>query len=86
MLDELRRHGTLDPSDESALIRHYDDVLREVNEQKARLEPEYARRRRETVEAADHWLADAAAALGRRHSEAMRQVLERIPALANDAS
>ncbi|MBB1473374.1 hypothetical protein H5368_10040 [Luteimonas sp. MC1782] len=78
-LGDLRRQGILDTAEEDRLLRHYDALLRDVNEEKARLEPEYNRRVREQgLEPANAWLRDAAQDLGRRHGEATRVITDQL--------
>jgi len=78
-LADLREQGILDFAEESLLLQQYDDMQRDVEEEKARLEPEYVRRRDEDgSDAADAWLANAAHDLGRRHGEATRRITEQL--------
>ncbi len=78
-LSDLREQGILDIAEESRLLQHYDEMLRDVEEEKARLEPEYLRRRDEDgEEQANAWLADAARDLGRRHGEATRAITDQL--------
>lgn len=78
-LSDLREQGILDIAEESRLLQHYDEMLRDVEEEKARLEPEYLRRRDEDGEdKANEWLADAARELGRRHGEATRAITDQL--------
>jgi hypothetical protein len=78
-LADLREQGILDVAEESRLLQHYDEMLRDVEEEKARLEPEYLRRRAEDgEERANAWLADTARDLGRRHGEATRQITDQL--------
>lgn len=78
-LTDLREQGILDIAEESRLLQHYDEMLRDVEEEKARLEPEYLRRRDEDgEEKANVWLAEVAQELGRRHGEATRAITDRL--------
>jgi DNA integrity scanning protein DisA with diadenylate cyclase activity len=78
-LGDMRQQGILDLSEEARLLQHYDELLRDVEEEKARLEPEYERRRAEDgLDAANAWLADAARDLGRRHGEATRKITDQL--------
>jgi DNA integrity scanning protein DisA with diadenylate cyclase activity len=78
-LGDLRQQGVLDLSEEARLLQHYDELLRDVEEEKARLEPEYERRRNEDgLDAAKTWLAEAAKDLGRRHGEATRKITDQL--------
>ncbi|MCL1636177.1 hypothetical protein M2650_16270 [Luteimonas sp. SX5] len=78
-LSDLREQGILDIAEESRLLQHYDEMLRDVEEEKARLEPEYLRRRDEDgEEKANEWLADVARELGRRHGEATRAITDQL--------
>ena len=79
-LSDLREQGVLDLTEEARLLQHYDEMLRDVEEEKARLEPEYDRRcEADGKDAADAWLAEAARDLGRRHGEATRRVTDQFP-------
>lgn len=78
-LADLRQQGILDASEEDRLLTQFDGMLRDVNEQKALLEPEYKRRVRDDgLEEANTWLRDAAADLGRRHGEATRVIVDQL--------
>lgn len=78
-LADLRQQGVVDFAEESRLLAHYDAMLRDVEEEKARLEPEYMRRLGEDgKDAADAWLADAARELGRRHGQATREITDQL--------
>lgn len=84
-LDELRSEGFLDASDESLLIRHYDERARNLKEELDRLAPEYDRRiRQDGQDAADRWLSETAEAMGRRDAEESRRVLSSIAAIDQD--
>ena len=78
-LADLRQQGVLDASEEERLLAQFDGMLRDVNEQKATLQPEYQRRVREDgLDKANEWLRDTAAELGRRHGEATRAVTDQL--------
>jgi hypothetical protein len=78
-LADLRRQGLLDTAEESRLLLQFDGMLRDVNEEKARLEPEYNRRvQDEGRDPADAWLREVAADLGRRHGEATRVITQQL--------
>ncbi|HEY4531032.1 MAG TPA: hypothetical protein VIG97_12050 [Luteimonas sp.] len=78
-LGDLRQQGVLDASEEERLLAQFDSMLRDVNEQKATLQPEYQRRVREDgLDKANEWLRETAAELGRRHGEATRAVTDQL--------
>lgn len=78
-LSDLRDQGVLAAAEEENLLQHYDRLLRDVEEEKARLEPEYMRRiEADGKDAADAWLADTARDLGRRHGEATRKITDQL--------
>lgn len=78
-LADLRQQGVLDANEEERLLAQFDGMLRDVNEQKATLQPEYQRRVREDgLDKANEWLRDTAAELGRRHGEATRAVTDQL--------
>ena len=82
-LGTLRTQGRLAIDDEAAVIRHYDDVLAQVDGAKAELLADYERRRRDDgQDDADRWLREQAEALGRHHGEATRALLDSIDGLA----
>lgn len=84
MLGELRAQSGLDAVDEASLIRLYDEMLLELEQEKAKLLPEYERRcDKDGKDAADRWLAESAEALGRRQGETLRQIMDSVPALAS---
>ena len=75
----LRQQGVLDANEEERLLAQFDAMLRDVNEQKATLEPEYKRRVRDDgLDKANDWLRDAASELGRRHGEATRAITDQL--------
>lgn len=78
-LADLRQQGILDIYEENRLLQHYDDMLRDVEDEKSRLEPEYMRRRQEdSEEQANAWLAETARDLGRRHGEATKAITDQL--------
>lgn len=78
-LADLRLQGILDTDEEARLLQQFDDMLRDMNEEKARLEPEYKRRLEDDGEdAANQWLREAATELGRRHGEATRSLTNQL--------
>lgn len=78
-LADMCRQGLIDTAEESRLVSHYDQLLRDMNDEKAKLEPEYNRRVREDgLEKANAWLRDIAADLGRRHGEATREITDQL--------
>lgn len=78
-LADLRQQGVLDASEEERLLTQFDGMLRDVNEQKATLKPEYERRVRDDgLDKANEWLRETAAELGRRHGEATRAVTDQL--------
>jgi hypothetical protein len=78
-LADLREQGILDIAEEARLLQHYDEMLRDVEEEKARLEPEYLRRRcADGEDRANAWLAEVAGELGRRHGEATRFITDQL--------
>jgi hypothetical protein len=78
-LDDLQSQGVVDMTEVSRLLAHYDDLQREMDEEKARLEPEYnARVEKDGKDAADAWLHEIAFDLGRRHGEATRRVTDQL--------
>lgn len=82
-LADLCRQGVIDTAEEARLLTHYDELFRDMNEEKARLEPEYNRRVREDgLEQANAWLRDIAADLGRRHGEATRAITDQLRVVA----
>lgn len=78
-LADLRQQGILDASEESELLRHFDDMLRDVEAEKAQLEPAYLKRVAEDgEEPAKQWLVEQAEALGRRVGQATREITDRL--------
>lgn len=78
-LADLRQQGVLDANEGERLLAQFDAMLRDVNEQKATLEPEYKRRVRDDgLDKANDWLRDAASELGRRHGEATRAITDQL--------
>lgn len=78
-LADLRTQGILDTAEESRLLQQFDDMQRDVDEEKARLEPEYRQKIEDDgLEAANTWLREVAADLGRRHGEATRAITDQL--------
>lgn len=78
-LRDVRQQGVIDEAEEARLLQHYDDMLRDTEEEKARLEPEYDRRVREDgKDAADAWLSEIAFEFGRRQGEATRKITDQL--------
>ncbi len=78
-LADLRLQGILDTHEEERLLEQFDTMLRDFNEEKARLEPEYNRRVRDDgMESANEWLRETATDLGRRHGEATRAIVDQL--------
>lgn len=81
MLDELRERTGLGVADEAAILREYDGLAVELRAEKMRLATEFRERsERDGPDDANVWLTEAAAALGRRQGEQMRQLVQTIPA------
>lgn len=75
-LDQLHDTQVIDGADQNSLIRHYNERARNLEQELARIAPEYLRRVREDGEAsANQWLAETATAMGRRDAAETRQVL-----------
>lgn len=78
-LADLRQQGILDLAEEARLLDHYDAMARDVEDEKARLEPEYERRYAEDgEEKANAWLLEVAAEIGRRHGEATKAITDQL--------
>ena len=78
-LDQLRVQGLLDESEEATLLRHYDELRQEYQDQMARVEPEYKRRiEADGRDSADKWLADTVTELGRKAGAATRRVTDQL--------
>ncbi len=76
-VDQLRSNNIIDAADQDTLVRHYDQHKLNLEEELARIAPEYERRAREDGEAsANEWLAETARALGERDGRATRQVID----------
>jgi hypothetical protein len=79
-VDRWRTEAQLSDADEGALIRHYDERKQELTVAMAEIATEYEQRIRDDGKvSANAWLAEAAAALGRRDGEATRRLFESIP-------
>lgn len=82
-LADLCRQGILDTGEEARLLQRFDEMLRDINDEKARLEPEYQRRVRDDgLEPANAWLREVAVDLGRRHGEATREITDALRVVA----
>lgn len=78
-LDRLRVEGVIDESEESRLLRHYDEQQADYQQELARAEPEYRRRvQADGQQAADKWLSETATELGRRAGEATRRLTDQL--------
>ncbi len=78
-LEDLRIQGLLDPAEESRLLEHFDALVRDTEEEKAKLASEYQRRLADDGKpSADEWLSGAAYEFGRRQGEATRQITEQL--------
>ena len=78
-LNDVRQQGVIDEFEETRLLQHYDAMLRDTEEEKARLEPEYERRCKEDgKDAADAWLAEVAFEFGRRQGEVTRTITDQL--------
>lgn len=78
-LADLRAQGILDTTEETRLLGQFDDMLRDVNEEKQRLQPEYQRRVADDgLDSANEWLREVATELGRRHGEATRAITDQL--------
>lgn len=80
MVGQWRTETELSDADESALIRHYDEREQELATAMAEIATEYKQRLQDDGKtSANAWLAEAAAALGRRDGETTRRLFESIP-------
>lgn len=78
-LADLRQQGILDIAEETRLLDHFDAMTRDVEEEKARLEPEYLRRRdQDGEEKANAWLTEVATEIGRKYGEATRAITDQL--------
>ena len=78
-LTDLRQQGVLDASEEERLLQHYDEMLRDVEQEKANLHQEYQRRvEADGQDAADAWLREQAFELGRRQGEDTRRIVNQL--------
>lgn len=75
-LAQLREQGALDADDENMLIRHMDERLDAVQQELARLVPEYEQRvERDGRDAANVWIGAQAREMGEREgADAKRMV------------
>ncbi|WP_426702959.1 hypothetical protein ACPPVV_08175 [Rhodanobacter sp. Col0626] len=80
LVGQWRTDAQLNDADEGALIRHYDEREQELAAAVAEIATEYKQRLQDDGKvSANLWLADAAAALGRRDGETTRRLFESIP-------
>lgn len=78
-LAELRSEGVIDALEETELMDHFDRVLRDVSEQREKLEVEYRRKLRDDGKvAADAWLLPLAEEIGRQQGRATRELTDRL--------
>ncbi|TKR29287.1 hypothetical protein FCE95_14080 [Luteimonas gilva] len=78
-LADLRQQGILDIAEETRLLDHYDAMARDIEDEKARLEPEFERRRAEDGdEKAAAWLLEVSTEIGRRHGAATRALTDQL--------
>lgn len=78
-LADLRQQGILDIAEETRLLDHFDSMTRDIEDEKARLEPEYLRRRdQDGEEKANAWLTEVATEIGRKHGEATRAITDQL--------
>lgn len=78
-LEDLQQQGVLDQTEAAQLLTQYDDMHRDVEEEKSRLEPEYRERlERDGKDDADKWLQEVAFDIGRRHGEATRRITDQL--------
>lgn len=80
MVGSWGKEAQLSGTEESALIRHYDEWKEDLARAMECVAEEYKQHlREEGKNSADIWLAAAAAELGRRDGEATRRLFESIP-------
>lgn len=80
MVEQWRTDAQLSDADEGALVRHYDEREQELAAAMSEIATEYKQRLQDDGKAsANTWLAEAAAALGRRDGETTRRLFESIP-------
>lgn len=83
-LDELLANGIIDAEDQGSLIRHYDAHRQSIDEDLARIAPEYQRRVSADGQAlADEWLAETAHEIGRRDGEGTRRLVDQLNVMRN---
>lgn len=76
-IGQLRNENIIDAADQDALVRHYDQHKLNLEEELARITPEYERRVREDgEEQANQWLAETARELGERDGRSTRQMVD----------
>lgn len=80
MVSSWGREAQLSGSEESVLVRHYDEWKEQLAQAMEGIAEEYKQRLADDGKSsADTWLAEAAAELGRRDGEATRRLFESIP-------
>jgi hypothetical protein len=80
MVTSWGKEAQLSGTEESALIRHYDEWKEELAKTMGSIAEEYRQRLDDEGKSrADSWLTEAAAELGRRDGEATRRLFESIP-------
>ena len=78
-LADLRDQGILDAAEEASILGHFDRMIRDADDEKSRLEPEYLRRvETDGRDAADAWLREVAFEFGRRQGEVTRAITDRL--------
>ena len=78
-LADLRGQGILDAAEEASILEHLDRMIRDTEEEKAQLEPEYLRRvKTDGKDAADAWLQEIAFEFGRRQGEVTKAIIDRL--------
>lgn len=78
-LADLRMQGVIEGHEEERLLGQFDGMVRDMDAEKARVEPEYRRRIQEDgLDKANDWLREMATELGRRHGEATRAITDQL--------
>lgn len=78
-LCDLRSQGVIDGNEETDLLQHFDIALRDINEQKAKLEVQYKQKIQDDgQDAADAWLRPLAEEIGEQHGRAAREITDRL--------
>lgn len=83
-IEQLRSEGSINADDEAALIRQLNACQATIEEELAKVAPEYRRRVADDGQAsADAWLAGVARELGEREGAGMRRIFDQFtsPAL-----